>query len=237
MKMKLINGLVIILLMTTFSYAQTSPIKNDVDFVIGIEGNYGYRNINEKGYRESSQVYAYGLNFNYPINKFSIGLGVLRTNYGRVKFREYTGASFKHEEEDQLIDLFLYVEETFELNYLTISNRIQYRFPCNCIFIHGGLNLDFPEMNKEKRRSINHTREKPSVQKENVQLRDVNTVINFGLGFKIHITNTLRVVMRQSYNIIGEFSNSKLAVNKNKFNYLDISLGIQKGIIFSGSSE
>ncbi len=217
---------------TATLYGQSSSVKNDADFVIGIEGNFGYNKMNDKQ-SGRGDVYSYGLNFSLPINKFSFGIGILQSSYGSEVIDEYSGESFLDENGDDLRELFIFKKKEFELNYVTLANRVQYRFPCNCIFLHAGVNVDFAKSTSGKETN-EYLREFKSLDsEENIKLKNRNIGFDFGLGFKIHINKTSRIVMRQTYNIRNEFIQSNRKVNEGQLNYLEISIGLQKGIVLN----
>jgi len=55
--------------------------------------------------------------------------------------------------------------------------------------------------------------------------------MEFGLGFKFHFSDQLRVVMRQTYTIANNFTNDQInPLFVGSLKYLQISLALQYGI-------
>jgi hypothetical protein len=223
---KLISFLTLSLVVSTICLAQ----KNDAKFVIGIESSVIFHSI-KNGFG-SGWNYSYGLNFEYPIKKFSIGIGLLDTYYGKNYFKDFTGASFIYQYSGENYERYIFNNKEFRLNYLVISNRLNYRLPCNCIFFHAGYNIEIlkniPEKFIEDR--TRDTSEEPYIFEDEALIKKINTSIELGIGFKMHINEMLRIIMRQTYNIALLPSQNINKFYQDNYHYLKISFGLQLGI-------
>jgi hypothetical protein len=209
-----------------FISSQIYSQEREPRYVVGVETGTIFRSIkNNFGYKWN---YSYGFNFSYPISKFSIGLGIIQTNYGKNYFKDFTEESFVPGRTDDSE----YFRKEFYLNYIVLSNRIQYRLPCNCAFLHGGFNVEILSWIGEKliEDRIRTTSEQPYRLRDKLDLKRVNSSIEFGFGVKMHINEMLRIYMNPIYTIAEIPSVEENEYYSDRYHYLRMTFGLQMGI-------
>ena len=222
--------LAILLCMGTVFHCIAQSEYNDAKFVMGIEVAKNYYTFS--GNHRIPFDFVIGYNFEYPIRKFSYGFGLQWKNYGNVQYEEYTGNSrLRRDSRGEWTPLYEYRNAFFQLNYIVLSNRLEYRLPCNCVFLHVGHNTELLGWRTEKLADayVKETGFEPYDLEEILDLRDLNMGIEFGIGFKAHLTEMTRITMRQ--NFVWNASPSK-TINRfydRNLDFLQVYFSIQRG--------
>ncbi len=214
--------LIVFLLMSTTILAQNENVK----FVVGVESEFILQN-SQSSIKKNGH-YTYGVNLEYPINKFSLGVGLLHTIYEKNNYNDFTGDSFI--DEDGYKQFSFYPKE-FQLNYIVLSNRFMYRLPCNCVFFYAAYDLAFLGWITENKivDQLYDTREQPYDFEETANLKNINTSLGFGIGFKLHINKLLRIIMRPTYYIAQGPSKNVNRFYESAYRYFKVNFGLQLG--------
>lgn len=147
--------------------------------------------------------YEIGVTSEFPFNQFSVGTGILFKSYGDEQSIFYTGESFEDIVKGNEKTFFNTYEVERSIQYITIPLRLQYRLPCNCVYVQAGVEANFltqkspTKIQGSDKATTRHpnTYESKSYKRKNVQF-------DFGIGFKLHQTEQLRIFMRPSYQIL-----------------------------------
>lgn len=210
--------------------AQERSLRNDASFVIGLEGSFSYHTFNSL--RGGTPKVAYGVNVGYPIGKFSLGLGILRSHHGVSRYSEYTGQVISRMDYDgEQEDFYQYNYKSYDLQYTTVVNRIQFRLPCNCVFIEAGYKFSFLDKNTLIDSRPNETKRQPLVASENIDPKKSISGLDFGIGFNLFVSNSMRIVVKQTFGSSSTVVATKNHYKNSKNQFLSMTLGIQKGFL------
>ena len=200
--------------------------NEDIRWVIGIENGMIYSRLKNPVARHLN--YSYGVNLERPTRKFSYGLGLLHTSYGR---KDISGFAPLPSDSGEPTNQYLYQSKTVRHNYLTLSPRLQYRLPCNCVYLHVAYNVDFLAWsNEEIHRERTFDLESPPEDEGEIEMKSVNTGLEFGIGFKMHFNEQFRLFLRPTYGITRLPTRKPNRYYKGNSQYLRMAFGLQWGI-------
>jgi hypothetical protein len=141
------------------------------------------------------------LQVEYPFGKFSAGIGV-----GYKRFRnDVTQVDFTGRVEPVIDGLkkslgYFYEENSLTPAYWTVPLRLQYRLPCNCVYLHAGVSFDFLN-EKAPQTSIYPRFTRPDLDENNPTRKGLRSALRsyeLGAGFKLHSSDYFRIIMRPS---------------------------------------
>lgn len=142
-----------------------------------------------------------GAQVEYPWKKFSFGIGLTHKNYRSLRYETATG-----ETEAGLLGekkvLFHRVESrTFQPEYWSVPLRVNYRFPCNCVYLHAAASVDFLATDPAGTIAQSYvTTQKPTPEfRQEHALKSRLRTYEIGVGFKLHSSDYFRLVARPSY--------------------------------------
>ncbi|MEZ4918870.1 MAG: hypothetical protein R2792_07145 [Saprospiraceae bacterium] len=159
-------------------------------FVIGLEGTFN---------TQQAQEYTIGPQIEYPWKQFSAGIGISRKQF----------PWFKVESTDYVLrPINWYGEKTlaYEINsemkkasYWSVPVKINYRLPCNCVYVHAAAVFDFMNPNLKSKDAYTYYSEQPKNNEEVVTQRGYRKFLRnyeVGLGFKLHANDYFRLIAR-----------------------------------------
>ncbi len=225
-------GLTLLLCVPMISIAQDLPATKAVEeemppirFVVGLEGGLGVHNINGPGLKNL------GVTFEVPWKRISIGTGILLKNMGDMQYMNHTGYSYDKLTDNGKITMYEYDRHKVNLEYISVPLKVQVRLPCNCIYIQGGVEVDFLKPNSDEVFETASYNETPEKYLESDIVKDVNYTFVIGVGFKLHESNRLRIFMRPEYEFMLSHIKEGTAYRKTDLmNRLKVSMGVQYGI-------
>lgn len=143
------------------------------------------------------------LQVEFPFHKFSAGIGITRKVYSKFRYQTFDGNISSIQIADDDITIFHYVDKLLKPVYWSIPVRLQYRLPCNCVYIQGAASLDFfdkrspekVESGYEHWSSTAPTRTWSPAQFFKTSLRSYE----LGIGFKLHSSDYFRLIARPSF--------------------------------------
>jgi hypothetical protein len=124
-------------------------------------------------------------------------------------------------------------EQFFELRYYSIPMRVQYRLPCNCVYLQAGVHADIAEFGEKTPRDHQfRTTELPEDFHfdRDEDLSPLNITFELAIGFKMHFNNRLRMFMRPTYRYMTRPARKNSTLLNTSYQQLHIAFGIQRAI-------
>ena len=116
-----------------------SAQKPFAKMVVGLEGSMDLQQ-----YTDGIRVHPMpALQVEYPFHKFSVGLGISRKVYSQFGYQTFDGNISSWQIGENNATVFHYADKLIKPVYWSIPLRIQYRLPCNCVYVQGAASLDF----------------------------------------------------------------------------------------------
>ena len=184
------------LLLLSVSVSAQRPVGK---MVVGLElasDVIGYTN----GY---SPLPAPALQIDYPIGKFSVGTALTQHRF-RPVFDSYT---YLNRREATLIGrekvlAYAYEKTVSQAKYWSVPFRIQYRLPCNCVYLQAATAFDFWKAQAPLTETV-LLREQPDNPETQLPMnggvRKLAHSFELGVGFKLHMNDYWRLVLRPSF--------------------------------------
>ena len=226
-------GLTLLLCVPMISIAQDLTVPEAVEeemeppirFVVGLEGGIGVHNVQGPGLRNL------GVTFEVPWKKVSFGTGILIKDMGSMQYMNYTGYSYDELTDDGKITMYEYNRHKVNLKYLSIPLKVQVRLPCNCVYIQGGIEVDFLRPNNDQIFETTTFNQAPEGYEKTDIVKDVNYTFVFGVGLKLHESKRLRIFMRPEYEfMLSHIKEGTVYRKSDVMKRLKVSLGVQYGI-------
>ncbi len=97
--------------------------------------------------------------------------------------------------------IFHYADKVLKPVYWSIPLRIQYRLPCNCVYLHGAASLDFFDTGVPEKVSSDYWTTSPPTRTWSRRqfFRSSLRTYELGIGFKLHSSDYFRLVARPSF--------------------------------------
>ena len=142
-----------------------------------------------------------GLHVEYPFHKFSFGVGITRKAYPEFRYYTFTGNISSVPVAENDVTVFEYADRLIKPVYWSIPIRINFRLPCNCVYIHAATSFDFFDTGMAEKTEMEHwysgaptrTYSRRQFFKSKLQTYEL------GVGFKLHSSDYFRLVARPSY--------------------------------------
>ena len=200
-------------------------------FVTGIEAGFDARSFHP--YSKDGTSYTLGVSVEKPIGQWSVGSGLLLKRFGQQETYAYRETREGQTPSDLPITHYIYEQYQYELSYLSIPLRVQYRLPCNCVYLQAGVHADMRTNeggpNYPSGSTIT-TRHEPS--NFNIggdgSLRPFNYTFEFAVGFKMHLTPDWRLFFRPTYRITQQPAKLASPPTRTAFRQLNLALGVQR---------
>ena len=201
--------------------------NKSASFVIGIEAGGRSNPLFSKegdidfGNRKSTV----GLIIEVPFKgKFSFGTGFVYSKYGAVNTFEKSGLTKLNAEDDIEYEI---LKSGLILSYFAVPVRMIYRLKCNCVYAQLGIQPEFyfSGLNNSNHTSF-YTKNPDSYPDYTINtINKPNWTLDFGIGFKAHFRENIRLIFRPSYNKILNpiFKNHPISSR----NYLRMVFGVQ----------
>jgi hypothetical protein len=144
-----------------------------------------------------------GIQAEFPIWRFSFGIGLSRKFYRPYEYVYYTGKTQEVLENEQPITFYAYDVKAFNPAYWSVPVKIDFRFhKCRCVYFHAAANFEFLDDRKPERIKFTDalSREVPpyGVQRADLMKKQTRSY-EFGIGFKLHSSDYFRVFARPTY--------------------------------------
>lgn len=198
-------------------------------FVVGPELGADFRKYSPVINRNSN--YTFGLSVEYPVGKFSLGTAFLYKEYGAHDYREYTGETYQELKEEEWVTYHNYYERHVRLNYYSVPFRLQYRLPCNCVYVQAGVMADFANFAAQSGgEEVFRTTEDPQTFDFNHRegLKPLNFTYELAVGFKLHFNDKWRMYMRPTYRIMNQPSRQNSTEWADRYQSLHMAFGVQR---------
>lgn len=157
--------------------------------------------------------------------------GLLYKEYGWHQYREYTGETYQELVKEELVTFHNYKERQVKLNYYSISFRLLYRLPCNCVYFQAGIMADFTNFGSDaSEEGTFRTREGPETFNFNRTegLKPLNLTYELAVGFKLHFNEKWRMYMRPTYRIMSQPSRQGSIEWAGSYRSLHMAFGLQR---------
>ena len=165
--------------------------------VVGLEGSMDLQQ-----YTDGIRVHPMpALQVEYPFQKFSVGLGVSRKVYSQFGYQTFDGNISSWQIGENNATVFHYADKLIKPVYWSIPLRIQYRLPCNCVYVHGAASLDFLDAGVPEKVSSDYWSTSPPTRTWSRRQFFKSSVRTYelGIGFKLHSSDYFRLVARPSF--------------------------------------
>jgi hypothetical protein len=144
-----------------------------------------------------------GLQFEMPVWKFSVGIGLSKKFYRDYEYYFHNGKTESVLENEQPVTMFLSDVRAFKPSYWAVPIKINYRFvKCNCVYFHAAVMFETLDSRKDERTVFTdaRTREQPLgfLNREKL-MRKHTTSYEFGIGFKLHSSDYFRIIARPTF--------------------------------------
>lgn len=224
--MKIIQ-LLLMLLLSSYVVAQESqPL-----LIIGTEMGIDFRKFEPSMSRNLQ--YTVGITMEYPYQKFSIGTGLIYKVYGAFKNQIYTGYSAEEVIDEELYTFYYYEEENYDLKYYGVPLRLQYRLPCNCVYLQAGIHMDIADFTSTEKEDYQlRTIQEPADFHfdRDESIKRVNLSYELAIGFKLHFNDQLRMFMRPTYRVMASPANKNSVQLNTNYRQLHMAFGLQYAI-------
>ena len=216
----------IIILLAFFCFGTLSAQEPIGKLVVGLEGGFE---------TARAQNFNYGIQAEVPWKQFSFGVGIGRKHMDWVKVERSDGILKPRVigEKKSLV----YEIEHYErkAHYVSVPVKVNYRLPCNCVYIHAAAVVDVLEGNftEEFRYSYYQS---PQPQEENpvVKVGMKNRAVHYelGMGFKIHANDYFRIIARPV--LVWNENLNPYSTDARYYNTVRMNLGIQYAFLRYG---
>lgn len=197
-------------------------------WVLGTEANFLFQDID---YSTSNfRYYGLGIQVEKPIGDFSLGTGLIQQQFGEQYFRTTSGQY--RPAENGGVETFGFDRSGFQLSFINIPLRLQYRLPCNCAYVQAGLQSSFRQL----KASPYGNRHEFLTDQSTSAIYSMSNIKSFSLGYElafgmnIHISRSFKMFGRLSYLQYG-FSNDDAIKYKELGNtFMGLNIGLQYAI-------
>ncbi|MBK7939099.1 MAG: hypothetical protein IPJ82_19380 [Lewinellaceae bacterium] len=174
-----------------------------------------------------------GLHVEYPFKKFSFGAGISRKVYPESRYKTFDRNISSVQVGASEVTVFQYTDKVFRPVYWSIPLRIQYRLPCNCVYVQGAASLDFFDTGAPEKVESTYWSSKPPTRtwSRRQYFKSTLRTYELGIGFKLHSTDYFRLVARPSF-VWSE--NPEIGNGPAYLRSLRMSFGIQYAFIRYG---
>lgn len=186
-----------LLLFTPFTllFAQADS-TNVPSVLVGLEANIHFMDVDF--YQSDFRYYGYGLHVEKPIGQFSVGTGLIKQHFSAHRFYTSTG-EYRPAEGGQR-ERFGYNYEVQEVSFITIPLRLNYRLPCNCIHIQGGLLANFRELHQIANNQEAFLLSAPESNTYAVSdIKSLSLGYELAFGMNMHISSSLKMIGKVAY--------------------------------------
>lgn len=219
--------LLLLLLLSFYAVAQESqPL-----LIIGTEMGIDFRKF--EPLMSQNPQYTAGVTMEYPYRKFSIGTGLIYKVYGAFNNQIYTGYSAEEVIDEEIYTFYYYEEERYDLEYYGIPLRLQYRLPCNCVYLQAGVHIDIANFTsiEEGSHQLRTIQEPADFHFDRDEaLKRLNLSYELAIGFKLHFNDQLRMFMRPTYRIMASPTNKNSVQLNTSYRQLHMAFGLQYAI-------
>lgn len=211
---------------TILLQAQSSnPIPR---FLIGLETNAYFEDIT---YRKNNLGYvAIGLQIEKPIGQFSFGTALVNQRFGQQLFRQFTGEIIPTENTN--VDTYGYFFQNRKLSFWNIPLRLQFRLPCNCVYLQAGLQTSIRQLKTvEGGEYWNSDYRPPSPDIYNLNsIRKISLGYELGIGLNFHLSDRWKMSNRLTYTHYGYFKTQDEQFRELGNAFLGLNLSFQRAI-------
>lgn len=215
-----------LLLLPAFGRAQEAQPR----FVLGAETGVDFRKFDPAVSR--SVNYTAGLTLEYPLHRFSLATGLLYKDYGWQDYWAFTGETSQEVVKEETYTLYHIRDLRSRLAYYSVPMRLQYRLPCNCVYVQLGIHADIASFGPETHLQYQfRAYQEPSSFHftRALYLKPVNLTYELAVGFKLHFNEHWRMFMRPTYRILSPPARSGSPVLNSYYHQLHMAFGIQRG--------
>jgi hypothetical protein len=189
------STLVLLVLALTLRLDAQTPIGK---MVVGIEAGFDVQHFS----RDITPRVLPTVQVEYPVGKFSFGFGLSKKIFRDFNYPYATGLTEQALVGEEWKTFFLYEEREFDLGYWSIPVKANYRFRCNCMYLHGGVSFDFLDTRKPERTVGGYYRAEEALPNELTReklMKPRTRSYELGMGFKLHANDFFRLVARPTY--------------------------------------
>ena len=204
--------------------------KNDAEIprlLIGTEVQVYFENLDYAGSTFGNS--AYGLNIQKPIGRFTIGASILSEQFGKHRFWEFTGAAYLEEDGDRLV--YDYQVQDRKIRFYSLPLQIQFRLPCNCVFLQAGLvpSLLNRQASAPDPRYIDPRFDEPSSAPffSSTSIQRISLGYQMGMGLNFHFSRHLKSTLRFLYGQYNFIDDSRQRYKTLGNSYLGLNLALQ----------
>jgi len=204
--------------------------KSQPKLVFGIEGGLNYHHIKGKE-MGGDFAHRYGISIEKPFGKFSVGTGFLWKDLGKSSYLEHTFKSEIRNIKEEALTFYEYRNHRVDMKYFSVPLRLQYRLPCNCMYVQGGVEVDFLKSEVDQVESTSFTLREPIPEDRASTFKTINYSFVVGIGFKLHQSEHTRIFMRPEYEYVLNPTKNRVAIyNEKGYSRMRITFGLQYGI-------
>lgn len=200
-------------------------------FLIGIEANTHFEDLK---YRNNNLgLVGIGLQVEKPIGQFSVGTALIRQRFGPQTFREFAGEIVP--EVPNAPSLYAYWYQEKHLALWNIPLRLQYRLPCNCVYVQAALQTSIHDLKKieGKTREWNTNIPPPDLDISHYALYKVDKIsvgYELAMGINFHLSTTWKTFSRITYTHYAYFKGNKEQYRNLGDAFLGLNIGLQRAI-------
>lgn len=229
--MKFKHFLIVLFILPIYLIAQTED-KEVPRFLLGVEASSIFSDLD---YNYSKfNYFSYGVNVEKPIGQFSIGTALIKQRFGQNTFYEYADI-VKLPENANSREEYGYKYTAYQLNFLTVPFRLQYRLPCNCVYVQAGVLATYKQLKKNNEQSggdeVVFLYSEPTddiYAPTDIASKSLGYELAFGMNF--HLAPSLKMFSRFYYMQYG-FQDDSIKQFKDIGNsFFGVSLGMQYAV-------
>ena len=185
----------------------------DIKYPSGTMGNYGF-----------------GIHVEKPIGRLSIGTGIMQQHFGWSQIQQYTGV-FNPGTNDEP-GTYEYYTQDQKTAFWNIPLRIQYRMPCNCVYLQGAIINSFLYSPVSYRRDgfINPLTQAPPEGGPVSGPAHFSVGYELGLGLNFHLSSKWKLYTRLLYTEYSFGGDARRTRKELGESYFGLNLGLQRAI-------
>lgn len=215
------------LLTTVFLQAQST--ETIPRLLVGIEANAHLEDVTSRS--NNLGFVGIGLSIEKPIGQFSIGTALIRQRFGPQTFRQFTGEVKPNEGLGPDIYTFRYQQKN--ISFWNIPLRLQYRLPCNCVYVQAGLQTSISDL-KGTPGDVPYTN--PSFFAPGPSPYALNSISKISVGYEMaiglnfHLSENWKLNSRLTYTHYGYFKDTPEAYRRLGDTFMGLNIGLQRAI-------
>ncbi|WP_367388505.1 hypothetical protein [Lewinella sp. LCG006] len=200
-------------------------------FLIGVEANTHFEDLK---YRKNNLgLIGIGLHVEKPIGQFSVGTALIRQRFGPQTFRKFAGEIVP--EAPNAPSFYAYWYQEKQLAFWNIPLRLQYRLPCNCVYVQAALQTSIRDLKEIEGEIANWNTSiyPPGTGLSRHALYNVNKIslgYEFAMGINFHLSTTWKMYSRLAYTHYGYFKGNTEQYRNLGDAFLGLNIGLQRAI-------